>query len=58
MNDQIRAWPSGTCGFKLGLNYAAGFPAQRVAAAFDYQQMLWVLGQTIAEAGVMSICRV
>jgi len=55
MSDQIRAWPGGTGGFKLGLNYATGFPAQRVAAALGYQQMLWVLGETIAEAGAMNV---
>jgi branched-chain amino acid aminotransferase len=55
MSDQIRAWPGGTGGFKLGLNYAAGFPAQRVAASLGYQQMLWILGETIAEAGAMNV---
>ncbi|KAH9005723.1 branched-chain amino acid aminotransferase II [Lactarius hatsudake] len=55
MSDQIRAWPGGTGGFKLGLNYAAGFPAQRVAAALGYQQMLWILGETVAEAGAMNV---
>lgn len=55
MSDQIRAWPGGTGGFKLGLNYAAGFPAQRVAAALGYQQLLWILGETIAEAGAMNV---
>ncbi|KAN0138843.1 branched-chain amino acid aminotransferase II [Lactarius tabidus] len=55
MSDQIRAWPGGTGGFKLGLNYAAGFPAQRVAAALGYQQLLWILGETVAEAGAMNI---
>ena len=53
MNDQIR--PGGTGEFKLGLNYAAGFPAQRVAAALGYQQLLWVLGETVAEAGAMNV---
>ncbi|KAI9452412.1 branched-chain amino acid aminotransferase II [Lactarius psammicola] len=55
MSDQIRAWPGGTGGFKLGLNYAAGFPAQRVASALGYQQMLWILGETVAEAGAMNV---
>jgi branched-chain amino acid aminotransferase len=55
MSDQIRAWPGGTGGFKLGLNYAAGFPAQRVAAALGYQQLLWILGETVAEAGAMNV---
>ncbi|KAH9024051.1 branched-chain amino acid aminotransferase II [Lactarius pseudohatsudake] len=55
MSDQIRAWPGGTGGFKLGLNYAAGFSAQRVAAALGYQQMLWILGETVTEAGAMNV---
>ena len=53
MNDQLR--PGGTGEFKLGLNYAAGFPAQRVAAALGYQQLLWILGETVAEAGAMNV---
>jgi branched-chain amino acid aminotransferase len=55
VSDQIRAWPGGTGGFKLGLNYATGFPARRVAAALGYQQLLWILGETIAEAGAMNV---
>jgi hypothetical protein len=53
MSDQLR--PGGTGEFKLGLNYAAGFPAQRVAATLGYQQLLWILGETVAEAGAMNI---
>ncbi|KAI0247839.1 branched-chain amino acid aminotransferase II [Lactifluus subvellereus] len=55
MSDQVRAWPGGTGGFKLGLNYAPGFAAQRTAAALGYQQLLWLLGETIAEAGAMNV---
>jgi len=55
MGDQIRAWPGGTGGFKLGLNYAPGFAAQRAAAALGYQQLLWLLGETVAEAGAMNV---
>jgi branched-chain amino acid aminotransferase len=55
MSDQVRAWPGGTGGFKLGLNYAPGFVAQRMAAALGYQQLLWLLGETVAEAGAMNI---
>jgi branched-chain amino acid aminotransferase len=51
MGDQIRAWPSGTGRFKLGLNYAHGF----VAAVLGYQQLLWLLGETVAEAGAMNV---
>ncbi len=55
MSDQVRAWPGGTGGHKLGLNYAPGFVAQRTAAALGYQQLLWLLGETIAEAGAMNV---
>ncbi|KAF8264481.1 aminotransferase [Lactarius quietus] len=55
MSDQIRAWPGGTGGVKLRLNYAARFLAQRVAAGLGYQQLLWILGETIAEAGAMNV---
>ena len=55
MSDQVRAWPGGTGGFKLGLNYAPGFVAQRTAAALGYQQLLWLLDETVAEAGAMNV---
>jgi branched-chain amino acid aminotransferase len=55
MGDQIRAWPSGTGRFKLGLNYAPGFTAQRAAAALGYQQLLWLLGETVAEVDAMNV---
>ncbi|KAI0288885.1 branched-chain amino acid aminotransferase II [Russula brevipes] len=42
-------------GDQLGLNYAPGFVAQRTAAALGYQQLLWVLGETVAEAGAMNV---
>jgi branched-chain amino acid aminotransferase len=55
MSDQVRAWPGGTGGHKLGLNYAPGFVAQRTAASLGYQQLLWLLGETVAEAGAMNV---
>jgi branched-chain amino acid aminotransferase len=56
MGDQIRAWHSGTGGFKLGLNYAPGFAAQRAAAALGYQRLLWLLGEmVVAEVGAMNV---
>jgi branched-chain amino acid aminotransferase len=54
MGDQVRAWP-GTGEHQLGLKYAPGFVAQRTAAALGYQQLLWVLGETVAEAGAMNV---
>ncbi|KAI0288889.1 aminotransferase [Russula brevipes] len=55
MGDQVRALPGGAGGHKLGLNHAPGFVAQRIAAALGYQQLLWVLGETVAEAGAMNV---
>ena len=51
MGDQILAWPSGTGGFKLGLNYVPGF----AAAALRYQQLFWLLGKAVAETGTMNV---
>jgi branched-chain amino acid aminotransferase len=45
----------GRAQLKLGLNYAPGFVAQRTAAALGYQPLLWVLGETVAEAGAMNV---
>ena len=55
MSDQVRAWPGGTGGFKLGLNYAPGIVAKGAAAALGYQQLLWLLDETVAEAGAMNV---
>ena len=55
MSDQVRAWPGCTGGFKLGLNYAPGFIAQRAATELGYQQLLWLLHETVAEAGAMNV---
>ncbi|EIN13179.1 branched-chain amino acid aminotransferase II [Punctularia strigosozonata HHB-11173 SS5] len=43
IHEHARAWPGGTGGFKLGLNYAPGFMPQRIAAQKGYQQVLWLL---------------
>ncbi len=51
----MRAWPGGTGGHKLGLNYAPGFLPQRVAAKQGYDQILWILGDVVTEAGVMNV---
>ena len=55
MSDRVRAWPGDTGGFKLGLNYAPGIIAQRAATELEYQQLLWLLGETVAEAGAMNV---
>ncbi|KAI0055926.1 branched-chain amino acid aminotransferase II [Artomyces pyxidatus] len=54
VSEHVRAWPGGTGGYKLGLNYAPGFQPQRTAMQKGYQQVLWLLGETITEAGAMN----
>ncbi|PPQ97420.1 hypothetical protein CVT26_006793, partial [Gymnopilus dilepis] len=50
----VRAWPGGTGGHKLSLNYAPGFLPQRLATKQGYSQLLWLLGddERITEVGV------
>ncbi|TFK18894.1 branched-chain amino acid aminotransferase II [Coprinopsis marcescibilis] len=48
VSDHVRAWPGGTGGFKLGLNYAPGFAPQRHALAQGYDQVLWLLANPSA----------
>ncbi|KAK0232553.1 aminotransferase [Armillaria fumosa] len=55
VSDNVRAWPGGTGEHKLGLNYASGFLPQRVAAKKGYDQILWVLGDVVTEAGAMNV---
>jgi branched-chain amino acid aminotransferase len=55
VSDNVRAWPGGTGEHKLGLNYAPGFLPQRVAAKKGYDQILWVLGDVVTEAGAMNV---
>lgn len=54
VNENVRAWPGGTGGHKLGLNYAPGFLPQRIAAKRGYDQILWLLGDAVTEAGAMN----
>ncbi|BGP42173.1 branched-chain-amino-acid transaminase bat2 [Rhodotorula kratochvilovae] len=53
----VRAWPGGTGGFKLGSNYAAGVVPQQQAAALGYQQILWLFGpeHRLTEVGTMNL---
>jgi len=55
VNEHVRAWPGGTGGHKLGLNYAPGFAPQRTAFEKGYQQILWLLDEIVMEAGAMNI---
>ncbi|KZT24372.1 branched-chain amino acid aminotransferase II [Neolentinus lepideus HHB14362 ss-1] len=57
----VRAPARGTGAWKLGLNYAPGFQAQRAAAGRGYQQVLWLEkagaglgGMKVTEAGAMN----
>ncbi|KAA1475390.1 branched-chain amino acid aminotransferase II [Dentipellis sp. KUC8613] len=54
VNEHVRSWPGGTGGYKLGLNYAPCFHPQRLAADKGYQQVLWLIGENITEAGAMN----
>ncbi|KAM0790633.1 hypothetical protein ACM66B_004495 [Microbotryomycetes sp. NB124-2] len=53
----VRAWPGGTGGFKLGSNYAGGVVPQQQAAALGYQQILWLYGpeHRLTEVGTMNL---
>ncbi|EIW86147.1 hypothetical protein CONPUDRAFT_133694 [Coniophora puteana RWD-64-598 SS2] len=57
VSDHVRAWPGGTGGQKLGLNYAPGFLPQKAAAARGYEQVLWLFGdeRRVTEAGAMNL---
>ena len=52
--DAVRAWPGGTGGHKLSLNYGPTVVHQRAALAAGFDMNLWLLGDVIAEAGVMN----
>lgn len=53
----VRAWPGGTGGYKLGSNYTAGVVPQQQAAALGYQQILWLYGDEhrLTEVGTMNL---
>ncbi len=53
----VRAWPGGTGGNKLGSNYAGTILPQAEAAARGYQQILWLFGpdHQITEVGSMNM---
>ncbi|KAI0319907.1 branched-chain amino acid aminotransferase II [Amylostereum chailletii] len=55
VGEHVRAWPGGTGGYKLALNYAPGFEPQRAALEKGYQQILWLLGEKVLEAGAMNV---
>jgi branched-chain amino acid aminotransferase len=53
--DQIRAWPGGTGYSKIGANYAGTMLAQQYALQKGYEQVLWLLDDTITEVGSMNV---
>jgi len=56
VGENVRSWPGGTGGHKLGLNYAPGFLPQRLASNQGYDQVLWLLGEEerVTEVGPMN----
>ncbi|GBE87081.1 branched-chain amino acid aminotransferase II [Sparassis latifolia] len=54
VGDSVRAWPGGTGGHKLALNYASTFKPQQYAEKLGYEQVLWLLQGTVTEAGAMN----
>ncbi|KAI0830108.1 branched-chain amino acid aminotransferase II [Trametes gibbosa] len=54
VGETIRAWPGGTGGYKLALNYAPTFKPQQYATKLGYDQCLWLLGDKVTEAGAMN----
>ncbi|PCH42999.1 branched-chain amino acid aminotransferase II [Wolfiporia cocos MD-104 SS10] len=54
MGETVRAWPGGTGGYKLALNYAPTLKPQQVAEQQGYNQVLWLLGDRVTEAGAMN----
>jgi len=51
----VRAWPGGTGGYKLGANYAPGILPALEAAKKGYHQILWLNGENITEVGTMNL---
>ncbi|KAL4254891.1 Branched-chain-amino-acid aminotransferase [Abortiporus biennis] len=56
VTEHVRAWPGGTGGYKLSLNYAPTFMPQQAAAQKGYDQVLWILGEDkhVTEVGAMN----
>jgi len=53
----VRAWPGGTGGFKLGGNYGPTIAPAKEAMAKGYNQVLWMFGDDddITECGAMNL---
>ena len=51
----VRAWPGGTGHAKVGANYTQGIKYVKQAFAQGYQQVIWLNGKHITEAGASNI---
>ncbi|KDR66556.1 hypothetical protein GALMADRAFT_130755 [Galerina marginata CBS 339.88] len=51
----VRAWPGGAGNHKLGANYAPTLLPQLKAAREGWDQILWLNGETVTEAGSMNL---
>ena len=47
----VRAWPGGSGEAKVGANYAIGIKYTNEALSHGYNQVLWLIGRNITEAG-------
>lgn len=54
VGEHVRSWPGGTGGHKLSGNYSPTFMPQRAANKEGYDQVLWLIGDRITEAGAMN----
>ena len=56
ISENVRAWPGGTGGHKVGGNYSPGFLPQQIASSQGYDQVLWLFGKDaqVTEAGGMN----
>ena len=56
VSENVRAWPGGTGGHKVGGNYSPGFLPQTIASSQGYDQVLWLFGKDsqVTEAGGMN----
>ncbi|THV02892.1 hypothetical protein K435DRAFT_852323 [Dendrothele bispora CBS 962.96] len=54
VSSHVRAWPGGTGGHKLGLNYSPGFLPMSHATEKGWDQILWLRGDMVMEVGAMN----
>ena len=56
ISENVRAWPSGTGGHKVGGNYSPGFLPQQIVSSPGYDQVLWLFGKDaqVTETGGMN----